>query len=75
MISLDKKTEGRWLETLSDNLKKFSRTKLEIIGKYGMAGFCRGVEDTDAELTKKIFTVLDQEIEERKKNKEPGWGE
>lgn len=78
LTTLDEKTQGKWIETLSDNIKdakSFSRQKLEIIRKYGMAGFCEGVEDTDAELTKKIFTVLDQEINKRKKKNEQGWGE
>lgn len=78
LIFLDKNTKGKWLEALSNNIRNtenFSRQNLEAVRKHGLSNFCQGVEDTDAEMTKKIFTLLDEEIETRKNNKEQGLGE
>ena len=72
LMALEENTQGKWLENLSKNIKDLSRKELEITREYSIASFCKGVQDTDAELTKKISTVLDQEIEEREKKEEIG---
>jgi len=74
---LDQKTDGEWKNYLSDHLKDYSLTKLQYLRNSNslLRGFCKGLENADAPLTKKIFEVLDTEIAERKKDDEiDEWG-
>lgn len=74
---LEERTQGNWLAILSDNIKnseKFSREKLEIVRKHVYI-YCGGTDDADAVFAKKVFDLLDKEIEVRKSKNEKGWGE
>lgn len=75
---LEERTSGKWLETLSEKIKDpdlFTRQNLEIIRNHGLYGYCNGIDGTDAVFTKKVFDLLDKEIEARKSRGEKGWGE
>lgn len=73
LTALDEKSNGEWTNYLSDHLKDYSLTRLQYLrnSSFLLRDFCRGVENADAPLTKKIFETLDEEIAERKKNNEP----